>query len=128
MVQATIEKARSDDAALEAAKQVLTKASNIPAAATGASVSVNTNLEQISDWLTKIIVGVALVEFKPLTEEMGKAAAFMAKSLGGEEATSFSLAIILYFLVSGLLGSYLLTRLFLQGALADAARTNGARE
>lgn len=91
------------------------------AAGTGASVTVNTNLEQISDWLTKIIVGVALVETKALVAQMKSAAAFMAESFRGEAGASFSLAIMLYFLASGLLGSYLLTRLFLQAALADAA-------
>lgn len=123
----TAEKSKSDDAALVEAKSSLANASAKPATASGASITVNTNLEQISDWLTKIIVGVALVEIKTLIEQMEKAAAFMANSLGGATATSFCFAIMLYFLVSGLLGSYLLTRLFLQGALADAARAGSGQ-
>src|SRR6185503_1210276 len=37
-----------------------------PPAPPGYSQRVNTNLEEISDWLTKIIVGVTLVELKQL--------------------------------------------------------------
>jgi hypothetical protein len=122
LAQAAEDKAKTDEAASEAAKSSLPMASAKPPSASGPSVTVNTNLEQISDWLTKIIVGVALVEIKTLVEQMQKAAEFIAQSLGGTSAASFSFALMLYFIVSGLLGSYLLTRLFLQNALADAAR------
>lgn len=145
------------------------------------SLSVNTNLEQISDWLTKIIVGVSLVESQALLARMHDAARFMAQSMGGgadlsaeairiaaaqvstsastaasdaaaaavstasspaaasaasaaqqivarvhdpaafASAESMAFALMLYFLASGLLGSYLLTRLYLQGKFAQAA-------
>ena len=35
-----------------------------PSAGSGFRINVNTNLEQISDWLTKIIVGLGLVELR----------------------------------------------------------------
>ena len=133
---------------------------------TRSSLTVNTNLEQVSDWLTKIIVGVSLVESQAVLEKMKSAAMFMAASMrGGAESTllaasdsassagaaaaadaapaasavaagvsaaggllsepsleSFSYSMILYFLATGVLGSYLLTRLFLQPAL-DPANT-----
>ena len=45
-----------------------------------------------------------------------------AKSLGSFGAMeSLAYAVMLYFFATGLLGSYLLTRLFLQRALANAA-------
>ncbi|MBQ0957910.1 hypothetical protein KAK06_02960 [Ideonella sp. 4Y11] len=111
------------------AKQRLAELRPKGSKAAGSSLSVNTNLEQISDWLTKIIVGVSLVEADTLLIKMQAAAAFMAKSMGNAEdsapAESLALALLVYFLATGLLGSYLLTRLFLQEALNRAA-TDGA--
>jgi hypothetical protein len=95
------------------------------AAGPAASTAVNTNLEQISDWLTKIIVGVTLVESKEVLDHLSQAARLMAGSLGGESAVSFAFAILIYFSFSGLLGSYLLTRLFLQRAFTTAANSTG---
>src|SRR5262249_17310050 len=38
----------------------------------GYSIHVNTNLEQISDWLTKIIVGVTLVQFQRVPDYINR--------------------------------------------------------
>lgn len=178
------EAAADADKAVEAAKAKEATANSIPTATPRASLTVNTNLEQISDWLTKIIVGVALVESQALLAHMHQAASFMAKSMttangvaawmGSQKAValthaaalaaeaaasaaapasaaaaaaaasaaasaasnaaaaqatnlaalasmeSVAYAIMLYFLATGLLGSYLLTRLFLQRVLHDA--------
>lgn len=97
-----------------------------PEVSPGPSTAVNTNLEQISDWLTKIIVGVTLVESKEVLDHLSNAAHMMAGSLGGESSVSFAFAILIYFSFSGLLGSYLLTRLFLQRAFTTAANSAGA--
>ncbi|CAD6547827.1 hypothetical protein ACFQ3P_25820 [Paraburkholderia sabiae] len=86
----------------------------------GASTAVNTNLEQISDWLTKIIVGVTLVESKEVIGQLQAAGHVIGQALGGEQSDSFAMALLIYFFTSGLLGSYLLTRLFLQRAFSDA--------
>jgi hypothetical protein len=83
--------------------------------------SINTNLEEISDWLTKIIVGVSLVEMQKAQTTLQEAAAFIAQSLGGPSETSFAYGLMIYFSVSGFLGSYLLTRLYLQIAFRNAA-------
>jgi hypothetical protein len=75
---------------------------------------VNTNLEQISDWLTKIIVGVGLVELYKIPPEFGKIAAYVAPAFGSPRIPSGLAAIVLaYFLVIGFLGAYLWTRLLL---------------
>lgn len=106
----------------------LDTASGLQAASTarGPSTAVNTNLEQISDWLTKIIVGVSLVNSEQIGDVMLRAARTMANSLGGGSAReSLALAILVYFGVIGLLGGYLLTRLFLQRAF-DTARWSDA--
>ncbi len=160
------EAASQAEAAAAAARSKLANQSTSAAASpSSSSLTVNTNLEQISDWLTKIIVGVSLVESQTLLNKMQWAAAYMAKSMvkandaavravatldltsassvasapasAASSATaiaansldsvgstdSFAYALMLYFLATGLLGSYLLTRLFLQRALARVANT-----
>jgi hypothetical protein len=89
------------------------------AEATGKTTGTNTNLEQISDWLTKIIVGVTLVQIKPVLANLDAAAKLIAASLGGDQLKSFAFALMVYFAVTGFLGSYLLTRLFLQPAFSN---------
>ena len=80
------------------------------------STAVNTNLEQISDWLTKIIVGVSLVNSEKIGHAMVRASGQMDMSFGGDTMQSLALAMLTYFSVIGLLGGYLLTRLYLQRA------------
>jgi hypothetical protein len=92
------------------------------------TTEVNTNLEQISDWLTKIIVGVTLVEINPALARLGQAASLIAKSLGGEHQLSFGYAILVYFSTSGFLGSYLLTRLYLQLAFGRIGQSTVPRQ
>lgn len=85
------------------------------------STAVNTNLEQISDWLTKIIVGVSLVNSEKIGANMITASKEMASSFGGAPMNSLALAMLTYFSVIGLLGGYLLTRLYLQRAFEALA-------
>jgi CheY-like chemotaxis protein len=88
-------------------------------------LQVNTNLEQISDWLTKIIVGVGLIELSRVPELLGKASKFIGDGFTSAPgatlaAESFAAAIIVYFSVSGFFGGYLLTRVYLSGAFKRA--------
>jgi MFS family permease len=82
---------------------------------------VNTNLEQISDWLTKIIVGLGLVQLKRVPDYLYQAATWMARSFmpkdgkGLQEAASFSSSVIVFFLIVGFLSGYLITRIYLPG-------------
>jgi hypothetical protein len=88
------------------------------------SMAVNTNLEQISDWLTKIIVGVSLVNSDKIGAAMVRTAEQISLSLGGgAERKALALALMVYFGVVGLLGGYLLTRLFLQRAFDSAGNS-----
>ena len=81
----------------------------------------NTNLEQISDWLTKIIIGVSLVEIKELPALLQGAAAFARPGLGDTEvAERFAAIIMVYFLIAGFIFAYLWTRLYMVGALRTA--------
>jgi hypothetical protein len=87
----------------------------------------NTNLEQISDWLTKIIVGLGLVELKGVPSHLRNAATWMAESFStttapNQAAISFAGSLIIYFSILGFLAGYLLTLLFLAGAFGRAGQ------
>jgi hypothetical protein len=85
--------------------------------------SANTNLEQISDWLTKILVGIGLIQFKELTARFDQTATTLAPLLGdGATARPAMLALTTYFSLWGFFVAYLLTRLWLPKALSRAER------
>ncbi|MGC1853066.1 MAG: hypothetical protein WA687_11565 [Solirubrobacterales bacterium] len=87
------------------------------------SYQPNTNLTQVSDWLTKIIIGVGLVEFRQLTQSIGNLGDELAPSLGSDPTgKSFAIALVVGFFVIGFLVGYLYTRLRLQWAFAQADR------
>jgi hypothetical protein len=85
----------------------------------------NTNIEQISDWLTKLLVGAGLVEIKSLPHYLHRAALYVAGGLGAprDAAMSFAAALIVYFSVEGFLGGYLATRMFFQNAFQRSDET-----
>ena len=81
----------------------------------------NTNLEEISDWLTKILVGVGLIQLGELSEPLGRLVTAVADGIGGDSPNpSFALALLLYFTLVGFLASYLVTRLYLPRAFTSA--------
>jgi hypothetical protein len=85
--------------------------------------AANTNLEQISDWLTKILVGVTLIQFNDLSQRFEATADALAPLLGaGPVARAGTLALMGYFMVWGFFMAYLLTRLWLPKALSRAER------
>ncbi|SOB82682.1 hypothetical protein [Streptomyces sp. 1331.2] len=85
------------------------------------SYAPNTNLEQVSDWLTKVLLGVGLTQIGSLGERLHELGAALAPVLGGgEAAVPFAAALVLYFLVFGFLAGWLVTRLALPRVLNDA--------
>ena len=46
--------------------------------------SDNTNLEEISDWLTKIIVGLTLVKFRTILDWLQQAATSVSRTMAGQ--------------------------------------------
>jgi hypothetical protein len=81
----------------------------------------NTNLEQISDWLTKILVGVGLTQLREIPGQIQRLVAYLAPGLGGDtNSQAFTLALLTYFSVAGFLLGYLSTRLLLGQALRQA--------
>jgi hypothetical protein len=82
---------------------------------------VNTNLEQISDWLTKILVGVGLTQISEIRDGLASLTTFAAQGLGPlDQGQVFAMALLSYSAVLGFLFGYLWTRLFLAGALRVA--------
>jgi hypothetical protein len=79
---------------------------------------VNTNLEQISDWLTKIIVGLGLINLGKLPGKVRSFVSQVAPSVGGQYG--FTSAIVVTYAVCGFMLGYLLTRLYLARAFARA--------
>ena len=89
----------------------------------GTVYQANTNLEQISDWLTKILIGVGLTQLLTIPEHLQTLASFLAPGLGDLGSSRiFAVAMVLYFLACGFLLGYLWTRLHLAGALTAADR------
>ncbi|MEU6231617.1 hypothetical protein [Kitasatospora sp. NPDC047058] len=85
------------------------------------SYAPNTNLEQVSDWLTKVLLGVGLTQLGSLGDRLHRLGSALAPALGGGEgAEPFAAALVLYFLVSGFLAGWLVTRLMLPQVLSDA--------
>jgi hypothetical protein len=86
----------------------------------------NTNLEQVSDWLTKIIVGVGLVQVGRALPALSRLARNLQKPLGDQASSAaFGLAMTLSYALLGFLFLYLWSRerlpgeLLLAGAVED---------
>jgi len=81
----------------------------------------NTNLEQISDWLTKILVGVGLTQLTAIPGKLQSISAYFAEGMGGQRSDEvFVLGLLIFSFVIGFLFGYLWTRLFLAGELRKA--------
>lgn len=86
-------------------------------------LQVNTNLTEISDWLTKIIVGLGLVKLTKLPPYLtSMAVAFSNGILEKDKSAAMAVAYgtITFFFVLGFLFGYLFTRLFLSKAFSIA--------
>jgi len=85
------------------------------------SVFQNTNLHEISDWLTKVIVGAGLVDLTRLPPQVRKLAEFMAAYTDpGKPSPAVALAIMAYFSSCGVLFGYVWTRFeFIASRLPD---------
>lgn len=81
-------------------------------------LKVNTNLEEISDWLTKILVGATLTQLIKVPRLVTSAASYMAKGIGGSDYETIAAATLLYFASIGFFSGYVLTRMFFSLAFA----------
>jgi hypothetical protein len=76
-------------------------------------LSTNTNLEQISDWLTTILIGLGLVQLGTLSDGVRDVADDLALALGPTQDTAeaVSLTLIVYMLIFGFIAAYIVTRI-----------------
>lgn len=86
----------------------------------------NTNLEQISDWFTKVLVGIGLVEASTLANGVYQLAVSIQHGLDQSSAFAVGvIAIVVYYAAAGFLFGFLWTRLELGGAMHEADRLGG---
>lgn len=93
-----------------------------PIKSTEGTVLHNDNLVQISDWLTKIIVGVGLTQINKLPEFLNKIGKFLAPCFNIESTrlnqptdqigSAIAICVVLYFLILGFIACYLWTRFY----------------
>jgi hypothetical protein len=74
--------------------------------------NANTNLESVADWLTKILIGLALINAKDLPEQLGRLTSYVAKGLDGAPDEPFVMALIIYFGIAGFILGYLAARVY----------------
>lgn len=107
-------------------KDMAAAGSSSAARTTGPSFGTNTSLEEISDWLTKIIIGLGLVQFQTFLTYLYNAALFAASFIARQDVTidttqikleyqsalpsPFLFGVILACLVASCLFAYLETR------------------
>ena len=86
----------------------------------------NTNLEQISDWLTKILVGISLVQISSLRPALAALGRNLAPMLGGRAASAgIGVAICVTAALSAFLLAYLWTRVAVSWTFALTGRDLG---
>jgi hypothetical protein len=88
----------------------------------------NTNLEQVSDWVTKILIGVGLTQIAVIPSELGALADWLSSGLeaSGNDGAGRTLALVevLLFGVSGFFFGYLWAALVLLHRLIEVDSTD----
>ncbi|GBD44798.1 hypothetical protein HRbin40_02288 [bacterium HR40] len=85
-----------------------------------ARLAFNTNLVEVSDWLTKLLLGATLVQIGDLAGYIGQIAGALADpSVPGHRGAVA--AVLVYFFVVGFLGFYLVTQIYLTLAFKRAS-------
>jgi hypothetical protein len=86
--------------------------------------ALNTNLAQVSDWLTKILIGIGLVQLGVLATRVGDLGRFIGAQMGTRSGgDAIGTAIVVYFVLAGLLLGYLWTALSLGTELEKSRRS-----
>jgi hypothetical protein len=79
----------------------------------------NTNLEQISDWLTKIIIGATLVQIKDISSDIEAVSERIGSQLGTVAGSTVSAGVLLFFFFTGFMWGYLWCSLRIFGEMAS---------
>jgi len=92
----------------------------------------NTNLNEISDWLTKIVIGVGLVELNKIPGKLSDLATYLGSGLRNcagtasdpcvKSSEALALGIVIFFFAVGFLFGYIWTRYYYQPTLRDLVR------
>jgi hypothetical protein len=83
--------------------------------------SISRNMQDIADWLTKLIVGLSLVMFRDILAGFREMSDTLAKGLGGTPAdVAVAQGVLMYYAGLGLFGGYVQTRLYLSAAFRRA--------
>ena len=86
-----------------------------------ANYSPNTNLEQVSDWLTKVIIGATLVELREVPRGLGALSTQVAQLLGSPPLAAVIGGAIIFFGALGFLWGYLWSSIRILRELKKAA-------
>lgn len=115
---------RAIAAANDSDKKTQSVPSSDPAQREAPLYSPNVNLEQVADWLTKIIVGVGLVEAQHISEFVWKGAVTLGgqlnetnPSIDADGAAALSLGMIVGFPLVGFIGGFFAMKLYISRAM-----------
>jgi hypothetical protein len=87
------------------------------------TVRPNTNLEDVSDWLTKIVVGLTLIQLDKIPGAATTLFGLIGQGLGGgDSATLFAGSLVIYSSLAGLMTAWIATRLFISQWMSVADR------
>ncbi|HEY6626380.1 MAG TPA: hypothetical protein VIZ21_05450, partial [Ignavibacteriaceae bacterium] len=85
-----------------------------PASKDSENIAANTNLEEISDWITKIIVGVSLVQLNQISGGIVAMGNTLAHGMGDHPSSFvFSVSTMIFYFVGGFFLGYLWSRIYL---------------
>ena len=100
-----------------------------PASKDPDNIAANTNLEEISDWITKIIVGVSLVQLNQISGGIIELGHTLSKGLG-DNPTSFvfSISTLIFYFVGGFFLGYLWSRIYLPKILRASLEEGRLRQ
>jgi hypothetical protein len=78
------------------------------------TVRPNTNLEEVSDWIVKIIVGLTLTQLGKIPSAASRLFVLLGRALGGSpQDTAFIGALVVFAVLAGLIFGWLGTRMFI---------------
>ncbi len=100
-----------------------------PASKDPDNIAANTNLEEISDWITKIIVGVSLVQLNQISAGIIELGHTLAAGLGNHPTSFvFSIATMIFYFVGGFFLGYLWSRIYLPKILRASLEEGRLRQ
>jgi hypothetical protein len=86
------------------------------------SLLPNTSFDQMSDWLTKILVGVGLTQLVGVPSRLQALGSYLAPALGGSDTSAdVAVALVIASSTIGFMTSFVFTKLVLSPDLADAS-------